>query len=75
MNISFDHTAGWNDLRLTLIEEFSTMGDTIIVCLHQEDYSPLSGHTVKVSKPELVRAAQMLDVSYFKELKGPRNEH
>lgn len=62
IEITTDDT--WNDRRLTLVEDH---GDTLLVCIHNQDDGPRDGHTAKVRKADIIRLAKMIAVPFVDE--------
>ena len=60
MRITLPERSDWNSNRLTLVEQPSSMGDMVLVCVHKDNDDPDQGATVKVLKADLIRAAEML---------------
>lgn len=67
MKVELETVRGWNDARITLIEEPSGMGDEVVICIHKEHDEASIGTTVRVYKSDLIRAAKMLGVPYASE--------
>lgn len=69
MDIKIHTHASWNNNALTLVEEPSGMGDTVLICIHDFGEIPPdeAKATVRVLKSDLIRAAKMLDVPYTSE--------
>lgn len=64
MSITLPERSDWNSNRLTLVEQPSSMGDMVLVCVHKDDDDPDQGTTVKVLKADLIRAAEMLKTDW-----------
>ena len=64
VKIALRSKAGWNEKRLTFVEEPSAMGDAVMVCIHGDGDDPECGTTVKVYRYDLIRAARMLALPF-----------
>jgi len=64
ISIALPERSDWNSNRLTLVEQPSSMGDMVLVCVHKDDDDPNQGVTVKVLKTDLIRAAEMLKTDW-----------
>lgn len=73
MKIEIDTDMKWAQRRLTFIEEPSSMGDKVHVCLHDDGDDAQSGTTVKVYAADLIRAAKMLAVPHRADERKPES--
>ena len=66
--IEIEHAGTANEKVVTLVEAPSSMGDKVLVCIHNPIDDPLSGTVAVVCKTYFVRAARMISVPYSDEV-------